>query len=222
LTLTDSKLRLKPNLDAASLVPIQLKHSVMIATSTAQNDAGVFEFNFRDERYMPFEGAGAISTAVFDYGEGHLTALPTDAEGREFVTPSLDPTQTWPVRQDPFSRYRACFEIRAYRLCRRVLMFHHFPDELGTPDYLVRGTEFTYREGPVASFITAVTQSGFVRQSDGRYRRWGICLRPMSAPSLPRGCSATTRSRSPRRATWRRPVRNPATSRPSTTPSCSM
>lgn len=32
-----------------------------IATSTAQSDAGVFEFNFRDERYLPFEGAGVIS-----------------------------------------------------------------------------------------------------------------------------------------------------------------
>lgn len=32
-----------------------------IATSTAQNDNGLFELNFRDERYLPFEGAGAIS-----------------------------------------------------------------------------------------------------------------------------------------------------------------
>jgi hypothetical protein len=32
-----------------------------IATSGAQNDSGLFEFNFRDERYLPFEGAGAIS-----------------------------------------------------------------------------------------------------------------------------------------------------------------
>jgi hypothetical protein len=32
-----------------------------IATSTAQNDSGMFELNFRDERYLPFEGAGAIS-----------------------------------------------------------------------------------------------------------------------------------------------------------------
>jgi hypothetical protein len=47
-----------------------------IATSAAQNDGGVFEFGFRDERYMPFEGAGAISrwelslpttVRVFDY-----------------------------------------------------------------------------------------------------------------------------------------------------------
>jgi hypothetical protein len=32
-----------------------------IATSSAQNDSGLFELNFRDERYLPFEGAGAIS-----------------------------------------------------------------------------------------------------------------------------------------------------------------
>jgi hypothetical protein len=32
-----------------------------IATSSGQNDSGLFELNFRDERYLPFEGAGAIS-----------------------------------------------------------------------------------------------------------------------------------------------------------------
>ncbi len=33
-----------------------------IATSSAQNDSGLFELNFRDERYLPFERSGAIST----------------------------------------------------------------------------------------------------------------------------------------------------------------
>ncbi len=33
-----------------------------IAVSNAQNDSGMFELNFRDERYLPFEGCGAIST----------------------------------------------------------------------------------------------------------------------------------------------------------------
>jgi hypothetical protein len=32
-----------------------------IAASSGQNDSGVFELNFRDERYLPFERAGAIS-----------------------------------------------------------------------------------------------------------------------------------------------------------------
>ena len=31
-----------------------------IATSSAQNDSGMFEFNFRDERFLPFEGCGAF------------------------------------------------------------------------------------------------------------------------------------------------------------------
>jgi hypothetical protein len=33
-----------------------------IVTSNAQNDSGLFERNLRDERYLPFEGAGAEST----------------------------------------------------------------------------------------------------------------------------------------------------------------
>src|SRR5690606_5005925 len=49
---------------------------------------------------------------VFDYGE-HDASVPTP-----------DEATTWPARQDPFSLYRAGFEIRTYRLCRRVLMFH--------------------------------------------------------------------------------------------------
>jgi len=32
-----------------------------IAAGTAQNDSGMFELNFKDERYLPFEGAGVIS-----------------------------------------------------------------------------------------------------------------------------------------------------------------
>ena len=48
-----------------------------IATSSAQNDSGVYELNFRDERYIPFEGSGVISnwdlelfhTEAADYGK---------------------------------------------------------------------------------------------------------------------------------------------------------
>ena len=48
-----------------------------VAVSSGQNDTGTFELNLKDERYLPFEGAGTISqwqldlpTAVrqFDYG----------------------------------------------------------------------------------------------------------------------------------------------------------
>ncbi len=33
-----------------------------IVTSSSQNDSGMFETNLRDERYLPFEGSGVIST----------------------------------------------------------------------------------------------------------------------------------------------------------------
>ena len=75
----------------------------------------------------------------------------------------------WPVRRDPFSTYRSGFEVRTYRLCQRVLMFHHFPDQLGEVGCLVRSTEFTYRQKTVGSFITQVTQLGYTRHVDGRY-----------------------------------------------------
>lgn len=39
-----------------------------IATSSAQNDSGMFEVNFRDERYLPFEGSGAISSWKLELG----------------------------------------------------------------------------------------------------------------------------------------------------------
>ena len=61
LTLQGSKIRREPMVGATKLLDVPRRHSVSIATSTAQNDAGVFELSFRDPRYMPFEGAGAVS-----------------------------------------------------------------------------------------------------------------------------------------------------------------
>ena len=106
---------------------------------------------------------------VFDYEEGHYEELPAAPNGHQFVNAHKNPTQDWQRRQDPFSSFRSGFEVRTYRLCHRVLMFQHFPDELGVDDYLVRATGFKYKEGPIASFIISVTQSGFKRQDDGTF-----------------------------------------------------
>lgn len=61
LTLLDSSIRKVAKPGASHLTPVPPQRTVMVSTSTAQNDAGVFELTFRDERYMPFEGAGAVS-----------------------------------------------------------------------------------------------------------------------------------------------------------------
>jgi RHS repeat-associated protein len=115
---------------------------------------------------------------VFDYGENHYRNVSADGSDPFFVEASDEPPQpvSWPLRKDPFSSYRSGFEVRAYRLCRRVLMFHAF-DELGSTPCLVSSTDFQYEEGPVASFISAVSHSGYVRQRDtanafiDRYRK---------------------------------------------------
>jgi hypothetical protein len=49
-----------------------------IVTSSAQNDAGLFETNLHDERYLPFEGSGAVS-------QWQLT-LPSDFRGFDYDT----------------------------------------------------------------------------------------------------------------------------------------
>ena len=61
LRLLENRVRREPDLGDESLIQLPLPRTSTIATSSAQNDGGVFEMSFRDERYMPFEGAGAVS-----------------------------------------------------------------------------------------------------------------------------------------------------------------
>jgi RHS repeat-associated protein len=125
--------------------------------------------------------------AVFDYGDGHYRQEPPDGDGRIVARASATqpPNSRWPARKDPFSTYRPGFEVRTYRLCRRVLMFHRFPDELGVDHTLVRSTEFEYHEKPIGSFITRVVQSGYTRQPDGRYLRGSLPALDLSYTSSP-------------------------------------
>ncbi|GAA4469208.1 SpvB/TcaC N-terminal domain-containing protein [Phytohabitans houttuyneae] len=99
---------------------------------------------------------------VFDYGDGHYADAPA-VDGQQFATATAAPAPgaRWPVRSDPFSTYRAGFEVRTYRLCHRVLMFHRFAQELGRPDYLTRALRLQYEAGPAATYLTSVVESGY-------------------------------------------------------------
>ncbi len=75
LTLLRDDLRTEPS-GAESGIRTTFGGTKRVATSHAREDGGLFELNFRDERYLPFEGAGVASrwslrlpTAVrqFDY-----------------------------------------------------------------------------------------------------------------------------------------------------------
>lgn len=106
---------------------------------------------------------------VFDYGEHDADTPSSTAE----VAP-------WTRRNDPFSSYRAGFEARTYRLCQRVLMFHHFPGEAEVEvDSLVRSTDFTYSyeenptdaRNPIFSSLLSVTQCGYKRQGSSYLKK---------------------------------------------------
>jgi hypothetical protein len=105
---------------------------------------------------------------VLDYGD-HPPNAPTPA-----------PDRAWPVRVDPFSSYRAGFEVRTYRRCERILLFHHFANEPGVgKNCLVRSTDFAYSfervpnqsKTPIYTLLQSVTQTGYRRKGDGYLSR---------------------------------------------------
>lgn len=149
---------------------------------------------------------------VFDYDEAHYEKVDLDparpeTQQHRFVRVSALPGGSWAVRQDPVSSHRAGFEVRTYRRCSRVLMFHHIPDlPTGEKGYdgLVRSTEFDYADldyaQPVtvedelthqgstrfASFIRRITQSGYVRdETQPMVVRNGVTYATYLKKSLP-------------------------------------
>ncbi|MEO8756189.1 MAG: SpvB/TcaC N-terminal domain-containing protein, partial [Devosia sp.] len=95
---------------------------------------------------------------VLDYGE-HDAKVPKPGD-----------TGSWTPRLDPFSSFRAGFELRCQRLCRRVLVFHHFRDEPGVgDDCLVHSLQLHYTETPAATFLSAVEPWHHRRLPEGGY-----------------------------------------------------
>lgn len=114
--------------------------------------------------------------AVFDYGD-HVGEFPTPEPDDPPIPPRHGPPNPRApvVRPDPFSSHRSGFEVRNYRLCRRVLMFHHFADAPGVGlNCLVRSTDFDYELAdttsdptkPSYSMLRSVTQWSFQSKPD--------------------------------------------------------
>ncbi len=94
----------------------------------------------------------------FDYGTLKNDNAPDILKDRDF-------------RPDAFSDYKAGFEIRTTRLCKRVLLFHHFK---GANEYegLVRSLNFEYDTGTEDfTFLKKIHACGYIKNTDGRYSR---------------------------------------------------
>lgn len=112
----------------------------------------------------PGDNAAYTFETVFDFTDEQL--LKPD-----------DKNDTWLCRNEPFSDYKAGFEIRTYRLCRRILFFHNFK-ELDAQPYLVRSLELFYKlfqnntatdsqkKNAEADYIVAIQQSGYIKNGD--------------------------------------------------------
>lgn len=99
----------------------------------------------------------------FDYG--------TLVEGDSF-----ERTKDWDFRPDAFSDYKAGFEIRTTRLCKRVLLFHVFDELALKPDKsdkktLVRSVNFEYDTSTEQDFTFLIKAStiGYIKKADGTY-----------------------------------------------------
>ncbi len=100
-----------------------------------------------------------LFSTVFDYGEYN-----TDSPFEKITD--------WDLRTDAFSNYKAGFEVRTTRLCKRVLLFHHFT---GPNEYngLTRSVNFEYNNNSVDdfTFLKAVRSVGYVKKADGSYSK---------------------------------------------------
>lgn len=119
-------------------------------------------------KYGNYYADGAVESekfafeVVFDYGEYAITDL-THSNSNPY-----QPVREWSQRSDPFSTYRSGFEIRTFRLCRNVLIFHSF-EELGSNPCLVKALRFDHNETPAFSFLQSVTQTGYRINPNGSY-----------------------------------------------------
>ncbi|QRM90339.1 hypothetical protein FG167_14205 [Lacinutrix sp. WUR7] len=96
---------------------------------------------------------------VFDYGE------------HDWDNPKIAEQNSWPCRLDAFSKYRAGFEIRTRRLCKRVLMFHTFQGENETVDKygigkerLIQSTDINYDENKNITQVNSITKVAYEKE----------------------------------------------------------
>ena len=85
---------------------------------------------------------------LFDYGERSDDLSQKPVYGPPYSQPG-DAYNDWSVRSDPFWNYAYGFELGTRRLCRQVLMFHHFPVELEPAPVLVQRLLLEHRPSPL-------------------------------------------------------------------------
>ncbi|MEX3773530.1 SpvB/TcaC N-terminal domain-containing protein [Pseudomonas sp. MYb118] len=82
---------------------------------------------------------------LFDYGEREHDLMKKPVYGPPYSQPD-DQYGEWKVRSDPFTNYDYGFGVHTRRLCRQVLMFHHFRVKETDPPFLVQRLFLQHQE----------------------------------------------------------------------------
>ncbi len=122
-----------------------------------------------DNPYYPVPVSGDfLFEAVLDFGE----------HDQDHPEPSETLGQQWASRADAFSTYRSGFDIRTYRLLKRILMFHRFDELIDGDPYLVSSVDFDYETSTPGSvqqseltYLKSITMAGYILKPDGNYSR---------------------------------------------------
>ncbi len=142
---------------------------------------------YNDSPYLPVlpDGNKAFFfELVMDYGEHMDTAT---------EIPDYNEIQPWFARPDAFSTYRSGFEIRTYRQCQNILLFHHFPEEenhdgsdFGNAQ-LVRSLNLKYKSSSInnsgqseVTYLIAITSIGYLKHAEaGQFKMAKKSLPPL-------------------------------------------
>ena len=100
---------------------------------------------------------------VFDYGCYDINpSNPTPCD--------ITKGNTWACRQDPFSNYSAGFEIRSYRLCRNIMLFHYFAEISHSGPVLNTVLQLSHSESPIMTLMNSVQHIDYQYDKKGQYK----------------------------------------------------
>ncbi|WP_109832100.1 SpvB/TcaC N-terminal domain-containing protein [Reichenbachiella versicolor] len=114
----------------------------------------------------------------FDYGSWDINPK---ANSDKAVTD----TGTWLCRKDPFSEYNAGFEIRTWRLCQRILLFHRFEEYNSGNRFLTNVLTLNHKPSTIATQLKEVTHTGYQYLDHAPYRTKSLPALSMTYQEFP-------------------------------------
>lgn len=117
-----------------------------------------------------WEGVHFLFHLLFDYGERSHDLTQTPVYGPPYLKDG-DQYGEWRKRDDAFWNQDYGFLLGTQHLCHQVLMFHHFPEELGDVPLLVQRLFLEYHQTPLGyNQLTAAHLQAYDRQGKGENR----------------------------------------------------